>query len=188
MATKKQLEAARQEFNARKAAKAAETRAKNKAAKLQAAAHAQVQQPDPLHVEIDDLMAQFENISATRVLVGVVLSLAAAGAVGYGVGLIMAYALAGIVTLTGAAWITFALSAVVWVLGIYSAWRLGGYIGGKVFSSVVLPDGLASRSYDVVADSVSGAKARVSSWFAPRIEAAKEFTGATIKPVRGGAV
>lgn len=163
MATQKQLEAARAEVKAIRAAKAAKTRAANKALKAQAAAHVNTVQPDAAHVNVEQLFGG-ELPNWKRVTVGFVLGLLASGAVGYGIGLIMAYALAGIATLTGSAALAFTLSAIVWVLGIYAAWKIGGWIGGKVFASVVLPEGLAAKSYESLANGVGSARARVAGW------------------------
>lgn len=192
MATQKQLAAAREEFNARKAAKAAETRAKNKAAKLKeekkaaraaqkaAAQHVEAAQPDVLHANIEDLIGNMP--SAGRVVVGFILALTASVMVGYGIGMLMVYALAGIATLTGAAWLAFTLSVLVWVIGLYSSWKLGGWVGGKVFSSVVLPEGLASRSYEAVKNGVKSTKDNVVGWFSERPSIA-QYSGAFTKPV-----
>ena len=140
MASQKQLDAARKEFNARKAEKAAATRAANKADRErkikeqrvleEQLARVQANQPGAMHVNVEDLMAQFDGISTTRVIIGFVLALASSFTVGYGIGMLMSYALAGIMTLTGTAWIAFTLSVIVWVLGLYSAWKIGGYVGG----------------------------------------------------------
>lgn len=143
-----------------RAEKAAKTREVNKKAK--AVVHTP---PEVLHANIEDLMSGFEMPSVKRVLIGTVLGIAAAGATGYGIGTLLAYALAGIMALTATAWVAFVLSALAWIIAIYAGWKLGGYVGGKVFASVVLPEGLASRSYASVVNAVTGAKQRAVGLF-----------------------
>lgn len=187
MATKAQLAQARIDAAAQAAKRTASTKPAPRArtqAKVQE--HVEAVQPEAVHADIESMINDMRLPSATRVIVGAILGLAAGGAVGYGVGTLMAYALAGIATLTGSALMAFALSALVWVLGIYAGWKLSGWIGGKVFSSVVLPEGLAARCYDSLAGAVSGTKAAVvDSWnetrTAQRIDA---FTGAFTKSVQ----
>lgn len=186
--------------NLTRGAKAAATRAANEAAKKAeqlkaaraehrelkrkqkeaAAAHAASVQPQTEHVNVEDLFAGVALPSWKRVVVGLVLGLAASCTVGYGIGMLMAYALAGIATLTASAGMAFVLSVLVWALGLYAGWKLSGYIGGKVFASVVLPDGLASKSYDSVANAANEVKAKVGDWFKskPIVQQAQAFTGA----------
>lgn len=165
----------------------ADKRAKNKEAKLLEAAkpsvkeHVETTQPDAEHVNIEDLFDGITFPSPRRVIAGVLLGIAAAFCVGYGIGMLIAYALAGILTLTASPAIALALSVITWLLGIYASWKLGGYIGGKVFASVVLPEGLAARSYESVAGAVSSTassvKNKVGGWFTAKpVEPA--FTGA----------
>lgn len=121
----------------------------------------------------------FELPSWKRVLCGFILGIVGAGFTGYGIGLVMSYALAGIATMAAGPAIALFLSVIVWILGIYSAWKVGGWVGGKIFASVVLPEGLASRSIASVSNAVSGVGDRVrSSSFSQRVH---EFTGATVK-------
>jgi len=181
MATKAQLAAAAKDIAAQRAKRAAAPAPKA----TRAAAHAKKVQPEARHANIEEMLADLALPSPTRVIVGAILGLAAAGAVGYGISLVMAYALAGIMTLTGSAALAFMLSAAVWVLGIYATWKIGGYVGGKVFSSVVLPDGLVSKCAaslslgfggmkDAVAEKANGIGA---------VQRARAFTGAFTKPV-----
>ena len=93
----------------------------------------------------------------------------------------MAYALAGIMVLTSTAWIAFTLSVLVWVIGLYAAWKVGGYIAGRVFASVVLPEGLASRSYESVANAAANTKTTISGWFSEKRNVVDQFTGAYSK-------
>jgi hypothetical protein len=139
-------------------------RAANKQAKVAVAATT-FRAPDLSHANIDELMSGFEMPSVKRVLVGTVLGIAAAGATGYGIGTLLAYALAGITTLTATAWIAFVLSALAWIIAIYAGWKLGGYVGGKVFASVVLPEGLAARSYASVVNAMGNAKQNAVALF-----------------------
>lgn len=168
----------------------AEVRAKRKAerdAAAAAAAHAQARQPEAEHVNVETLFDDtFELPSWKRVTVGVILGLVGAGFVGYGIGMVMAYALAGIATLTASTAVAFCLSALVWVLGLYASWKIGGWVGGKIFASVVLPDGLAARSAKSISNAVGDAK----NWMASRpfVETtraqAEAFSGAYVKPAR----
>lgn len=175
-----QLEAARIEAAALRAAR------EERDAQVKAAAHAATM-PQPVHANINDLMSgiDFELPSWKRVACGIVLGLLGAGCVGYGIGMIMAYALAGIATLAGGAALAFILSVVVWVLGIYASWKIGGWVGGKIFASVVLPDGLASRSMASISNAVSGAGDWVTQRpVVQRTRAATEaFSGSFVKPV-----
>lgn len=163
------LDAAREEVK--------QIRAQRRADKLAAAQHAATVQPQAQHVNVEDLFAGVELPSVARVVVGLILGLATSFTVGYGIGMLMTYALAGIATLTGSALLAFTLSALVWVLGIYTAWKVSGYVGGKVFASVVLPDGLAAKSYESLANGVSSVKSSVAGWFASKPSVA-QFTGA----------
>lgn len=158
---------------------AAEIKAKREA---QAAAHAAEQAkpaaatPEELGIGIE---LDFEIPSWKRVLVGFVLGVASAGAVGYGIGMVAAYCIAGILTLTTSAGIALFMSFLVWLLAIYASWKIGGYVAGKVFSSVVLPDGLASRAAASVSNAASGAKSTVSGWFtSSKDKVQAKFSGA----------
>lgn len=164
----------------------AEVRAKRKADREAAAAHAAGVQPEAQHVGVEQLfdMDDVELPSWKRVTVGLILGLTAAGFVGYGIGQIMVYALAGIATLTTSAALAFTLSALVWVIGIYASWKIGGWVGGKVFGSIVLPEGLASRSAASISNAVGSAKDRVTGVFkgSSTVQRAQAFTGAYTKP------
>lgn len=146
-------------------------------------------QPQPAAANTDAMafdISALEDIqlpSWKRVLCGAILGLAAAGTVGYGIGCIMGYALAGVATLVGAGALAFCLNVLIWVLGIYSAWKVGGWVAGKVFSSVVLPDGLAARSID----SMSNAASDLKGWFTSkpavqRVAAARDAFNGTHVP------
>lgn len=180
-ATRAANEAAAKEAQLKQAR--AEVRARRKAERDAAAAHAQAHQPEAAS-NIEALFTDEVQLpSWKRVVVGLVLGLVAAGGVGYGIGMIMAYCLAGIATLTAGAAMTFVLSALVWIIGIYASWKIGGWVGGKVFASVVLPEGLASRSFASLAGAVTGAKDRVSGALnVPLKQHAADFTGAYVKP------
>lgn len=190
-----QLAAARAEFEARRneelaAANALLAKQAEALAAFEQSSKAQRKQPHvelAAHVNIEDMMAGLDMPSPTRVIVGCLLGLASAGAVGYGIGSLMVYALAGIATLTGGAFLTFALSVIVWILGIYAAWKIGGWVAGKVFSSVVLPDGLASRSYESVAGMFSGAKDKATSVLGSAKDRVEQFTGAHVVRQAGSA-
>ncbi len=163
-----------------------------KAADAKLAAHVEAVQPEVAHLSINDMLGDYdiELPSARRVLVGFVLGLMSSCAVGYGIGMLLSYALAGIIVLTSTPWIAFVLSVLAWVLAIYAAWKVAGYVGGKVFSSVVMPEGLASRSYASVVNAVSGGASRTtaalsdaqqsaSNWFARSKDiTAEAFSGA----------
>lgn len=160
--------------------KAAEADIAAQRAKREAAAnHVADIQPDVLHADLEDLIGSFELPSWKRVACGIVLGLLGAGVVGYGIGMIMAYALAGIATLAGAGAIAFIMSVLVWVIGIYASWKIGGYVGGKIFSSVVLPEGLAARSMASLSNAVAGAGDRVRN--SSIVQRAQSFTGAHVK-------
>lgn len=148
-----------------RAEKAAKTRAANKAAKAGVAAHIAGVQPEASAADIEQLVSELQLPSPKRVLVGFLLGVAAAGSVGYGIGMLLAYAIAGIVTLTSTAWIAFALTVVAWALALYAGWKIGGRVGGAVFSSVVMPEGLASRSYASVAGAAGDAKDSLARLF-----------------------
>lgn len=155
---------------------AAELKAKREA---QAAAHAAAQ-PQPAAATFEELgLGDFEIPSWKRVLIGFVLGVASAGAVGYGIGMVAAYCIAGIMMLTTSAGIALFMSFLVWLLAIYASWKVGGYVAGKVFSSVVMPDGLASRSFESVSNAASGAKSTVSGWFtSSKDKVQAKFSGA----------
>lgn len=175
-ATKAQLAAACAQAKELKAKREAE-----EAAKVAAHAAAQAQ---PVAATLDELgLDDYEfDLPWKRVAIGFVLGVASAGAVGYGIGMIAAYCIAGIMTLTTSAGIALFLSFTVWLLAIYASWKIGGWVGGKVFASVVLPDGLASRSAESISDAARGAKNTVASWFGASKEKAKaQFTGAHTK-------
>lgn len=177
-ASKAQLEAAREEIINRRVEEEVAKRMAAVTAQVTAAQHVQEVQPEPAAADVGSI---FENLpSPSRVIVGFVLGLAAAGATGYGVGTLMSMALAGIATLTGSAALAFMLTALTWVLGIYAGWKLSAWAGSKVFSSIVLPDGLVSRCCDSLALGASGVKNAVvdstkKSSLAQRVAA---FTGA----------
>lgn len=163
----------------------AEVRQRKKAEREATAAHAQGVQPDPAHVDVEQLFDNDVSLpSWKRVTVGLILGLASAFSVGYGIGMLMAYCLAGIATLTTSAALALALSALVWIIGIYATWKIGGWVGGKVFASVVLPEGLAARSAASISNAVGGAKDRVAGVFSgsSTVQRAQAFTGAYMKP------
>ena len=169
------------------AAVAAATNATAYAAKLArdaAAKHAASVQPDAAAPDMAMLDRLINNPpSGTRVLVGFILAIMASGAVGYGIGCLLSYALAGITVLVGPGLIAFMLTVASWIIAIYAAWKIGGWVGGKVFSSVVLPDGLAASSIDAVSNTFSSARSTVGGWFtskpAPVVAApAAPFSGA----------
>lgn len=161
----------------------ADKRAKNAAAKAdrieaeRVAAHCTATQDEILHADIDTLMSDFALPSPKRVLVGFILGVAASFTVGYGIGMVLSYVLAGILVLTSTAWIAFVLSALAWVVAMVAAWKIGGYVGGKVFSSVVLPDGLASRSYESVAGAAGSVGSRIGGWFSSTKDVAQAKLG-----------
>lgn len=160
-------------------AQAAELKAKREAEEAaKVAAHAAAQ-PQPVAATDDELKFEldFELPSWKRVLVGFVLGVATAGAAGYGIGMVAAYCIAGIMTLTTSAGIALFMSFTIWLLAIYASWKVGGWVGGKVFASVVLPDGLASRAAASVSNAASGAKSAVAGWFTSK-PAVAQFTGA----------
>lgn len=172
-ATKIKLAAARAQAKELKAKREAEEAAK-------VAAHAAAQ-PQPVAATDDELKFEldFELPSWKRVLVGFILGVASAGAVGYGIGMVAAYCIAGIMMLTTSAGIALFMSFLVWLLAIYASWKIGGYAAGKVFSSVVMPDGLASRSFESVSNAASGAKSTVSGWFtSSKDKVQAKFSGA----------
>jgi hypothetical protein len=160
-----------------RAEKAARTRASNKQAK--AAAHAETVQPEVVHASIDELMADIELPSAKRVLVGVILAIAASFATGYAIGMLLSYAIAGILTLTATAWVAFTLTVLAWIIAIYATWKVTGIVAGRVFASVVMPEGLASRSYESVANASGEAKSKMLGWFSSAKEVVvAPFSGA----------
>ncbi len=164
-----------------RAEKAAATRKANTDALAKVAAHVADTQPAPEHADTDKIFEDAQQFlgqlpSAKRVMVGLVLSLVAAAGVGYGITMIAAYAIAGIVTLTATAWIAFSLSVLVYLVAVISGYYVGGYVTGKVFSSVVLPEGLAARSYESVKLAASGSVSSVKGWFARK--PVEQFTGA----------
>jgi hypothetical protein len=168
------------ELKRMRAAKRAQAKAARvEAVKPSAAEHAESVQPDPLHAAIDDLFADVEFPSARRVLVGFILGIACSAVVGYGIGMLLAYALAGIMLLTSTAWIAFTLTVLAWIIALYAAWKIGGYVGGTVFSSVVLPTGLAARSAASVSNACGSAKNKIGGWFTSKpVVEAPAFTGA----------
>ena len=186
MATKAQLAQAQKDIAAQRARRGADTKP---TARTRAAAHARKVQPEVQHAEVED--EDFDAFMASlpspgRVVVGTLLGIASAIGVGYGIGMIMAYALAGIATLTGSAALAFMLSALVWMLGIYATWRIGGYVGGKVFASVVLPDGLVSRCCASLSLGFGGVKDAVTQRVEDvgAVQRMKQFTGAFTKTVQ----
>jgi hypothetical protein len=182
MATKAQLAAAQKDIAAQRAKRGEST--------ARAAAHARKVQPEVQHADVE-ADAELEAFMASlpgpgRVIVGAILGIASATAVGYGIGMIMSYALAGIATLTGSAALAFMLSAVVWILGIYATCRIGGYVGSKVFGSVVLPDGLVSKCCASLSLGFGGMKDVVieKANDIGAVQRARAFTGAFTKPVQ----
>lgn len=176
-----ELRAKREAERAAKADLAAKNEAAAKA--LLAAAAAQPKPaaatPEELGIGIE---LDFELPSWKRVLVGFVCGIAVAGAAGYGIGLIAAYCIAGIMTLTTNAALALISSFIVWLLAVYASWKIGGWIGGKVFASVVLPDGLASRAAASVSNAASDAKSTVAGWFGTSKDKVQaKFSGAHTK-------
>lgn len=183
-ATKAQLAAARKQAAELKAKREAEEAAKadlaaKNAAAAQALLAAAAAQPKPAAATPEELGIDFdfELPSWKRVLVGFVLGVATAGAAGYGIGMIAAYCIAGIMTLTTSAGIALFMTFLVWLIAIYASWKVGGWVGGKVFSSVVMPDGLASRAAASVSNAASDAKSAVAGWFTSK-PAVAQFSGA----------
>ena len=183
-ATKTKLAAARAQAKELKAKREAEEAAKadlaaKNAAAAQALLAAAAAQPKPAAATPEELGIgfDFELPSWKRVLVGFVLGVASAGAVGYGIGMVAAYCIAGIMTLTTSAGLALFMSFTIWLLAIYASWKIGGYVAGKVFASVVLPDGLASRAAASVSNAASDAKNAVAGWFTSK-PAVAQFTGA----------
>lgn len=186
-----QLAAARKQAKELKAAREVADAAAAEAAAAEAAAAlaktvaeekakfaAYAAQPKPAAATFEELgLGDFEIPSWKRVLVGFILGVASAGAVGYGIGMVAAYCIAGIMMLTTSAGIALFMSFLVWLLAIYASWKIGGYVGGKVFASVVLPDGLASRAAASVSNAASDAKSAVAGWFTSK-PAVAQFTGA----------
>lgn len=189
MATKAQLAQAQKDIAAQRAKRGETTTRARGSAQTRAAAHVAKVQPEVQHAEVDETDAELAAFMAAlpspgRVVVGALLGLASAIGVGYGIGMIMAYALAGIATLTGSAALAFMLSALVWVLGIYATWKIGGYIGSKVFASVVLPDGLVSRCCASLSLGFGGMKNAVveKAEGMDTVQRMRAFTGAFTKP------
>lgn len=175
----KELKAAREVADAA-AAEAAAALAKTVAEeKAKFAAYA-AEQAKPAAATFEELgLGDFEIPSWKRVLVGFILGVASAGAVGYGIGMVAAYCIAGIMMLTTSAGIALFMSFLVWLIAIYASWKIGSYVAGKVFSSVVMPDGLASRSFESVSNAASGAKSTVSGWFtSSKDKVQAKFSGA----------
>lgn len=175
-ATKAKLAAARKQAAELKAKREAE-----EAAKVASHAAAQAQ---PAAATLDELgLSDYDfDLPWKRVAVGFVLGIVTAGAAGYGIGMIAAYCIAGILTLSTSAGVALFLSFLVWLIAIYASWKIGGYVGGKVFASVVLPDGLASRAAASMSDAASGAKNTVASWFgAGKEKVSATFSGAHVK-------
>jgi hypothetical protein len=186
-ATKAKLAAARKQAAELKAKREAEDAAREAriiadAAAVSEALRAKVAaaQPQPAAATADELAFDFDLPSWKRVLVGFVLGISTAGATGYGIGMIAAYCIAGIMTLTTSAGLALFMSFLVWLIAIYASWKIGGWVGGKVFASVVMPDGLASRSIDSVSNAASNAKSAVAGWFTSK-PAVMQFTGAHTK-------
>lgn len=185
MATPEQLAAAREEqMNIE-----VERRLAARMAQLGAAAapgvkeHVASVQPEAAAADMGSL---FDNLpSPSRVIVGFILGLAAAGATGYGVGTLMSMALAGIATFTGSALIGFMLTALTWVLGIYAGWKLSTWAGKTVFGSIVMPEGLVSRCCASLALGAQGVKDAVvdSASKTGIAQRAAAFTGAWTQPV-----
>lgn len=176
-----QLAAARKQAKELKAAR--EVADAKKISDEQAAAQlaaAEASRPKPAAATFEELgLGDFEIPSWKRVLVGFILGVASAGAVGYGIGMVAAYCIAGIMMLTTSAGVALFMSFLVWLLAIYASWKVGGYVAGKVFSSVVMPDGLASRSFESVSNAASGAKSTVSGWFtSSKDKVQAKFSGA----------
>lgn len=156
----------------------------SKIAQEAAAAHAAKVQPNAASADMAAIEKLMNNPpSGVRVLVGFILAIMSSFTVGYGIGCLLAYALAGITTLVGAGLAAFMLSTISWIIAIYAAWKVGGWVGGKVFSSVVMPDGLASTSIDAVSNTFSSARSTVGGWFTAKpvaapVAPAAPFTGA----------
>lgn len=169
-----------------RAEKAAATRAANKAAATTVEDHVATAQPaasSSIQFDLDamvrGIIGDVELPPAGRVVCGLLLGIAAAGCVGYGIGTLLTFTLAGIMTLTAAAWVTLLLTVIAWALAIYAAWKIGGYVGGKVFSSVVMPEGLAAQSYESVATAAGDAKNTVLGWFSSgKQKVVEQFSGA----------
>lgn len=182
-ATKEQLAAAREEqMNIE-----VERRLAARMAQLGAAAapgvreHVNNVQPDAAAADIGSL---FDNLpSPSRVIVGFVLALAAAGATGYGVSTVMSMALAGVATFTGSALFGFCMTALVWILGIYAGWKLSTWAGKTVFSSIVMPEGLVSRCCASLSLGAAGIKDAVTDSAAKTgvVQRMSQFTGAFTK-------
>lgn len=157
-------------------------KAKAAAATVGLTDHIEAVQPEAVHADISSIIDDLKLPSAKRVIVGMLLGIAASFAVGSAISLVMAYTIAGILTLTTSPALALCLSVLAWIVALYSGWKLGGYVGGKVFASVVMPEGLASRSYESVANAVSSTSSavasRVSGWF--KREPVAEFTGAHV--------
>lgn len=184
MATKEQLEAARQETIDREV----ERRLAQRMAQLGATAAPGVREHVQAHVNNvqpeaagADLGSLFENLpSPSRVIIGFVLALATAGATGYGVGTVMSMALAGVATFTGSALLGFCMTALVWVLGIYAGWKLSTWAGKAVFTSIVMPEGLISRCCASLSLGAAGIKDAVTESAAKTgvVQRMQQFTGA----------
>lgn len=153
-------------------------RARRKAEKKAVEEHIAAVQPEPVAASVEDMIADIQLPSARRVMVGIVLSAFAAFGTGYGIGIILSYILAGITLFFGAGLIAFILQALAWIAAVIGAWKAGGWVAGKVFSAVVLPEGLASQSFASVSGAASDAKARVAGWF--KTKSVEPFTGAHV--------
>jgi hypothetical protein len=181
MATKAQLAQAQKDIAAQRAKRGENT--------ARAATHARKVQPEVQHADVEadaEIAAFMASLpSPGRVVVGMILGIVAAGTVGYGIGMLMSYALAGIATLTGSAALAFMLSVLVWVIGIYASWKIGGYVGSKVFGSVVLPDGLVSKCCASLSLGFGGMKDVVveKANDIGAVQRMRDFTGAFTKPV-----
>jgi hypothetical protein len=186
MATKEQLAAAREELiNAE-----VEKRMNARMAQLGATASSTVKehvasvQPQAASADIGSL---FEDLpSPSRVVIGLILGLVTAGGVGYGVGTLMSFCLAGIATMTGSALLGFMLTALTWVVGIYAGWKLSTWAGSKVFSSIVMPEGLVSKCVASLSIGAAGVKDAVKESAAKTsiAQRAAAFTGAFTQPVQ----
>lgn len=150
----------------------AEKRAKAKAV----AEHVETVQPEVEHADIKSFMDGLDIPTPKRLLVGFILSIAVAGAVGYVTGIVLSYVIACIAVLGAGALVTFLLTALAWIIAVFASVRIGHTIGGTVFQSTVSCDGAINRSYTSVSNVVANAKSKVLGFF--KSEPVEQFTGA----------